>query len=423
MTIKKSKKTEFVFNKVKNIAFLVLEGFSENQIAVGASTLTYYTLLSLIPILAFFIGFAKGFLEERIFINFLIRSFPDQGGAIESLVVVAKRSLEEAHNGVIVGVGALLYLWAGVQLLTQLEHIVNEMWEVSTSRPFLTKIGDYISLFFLAPIFLAMSISLTAYFSGGLDVVDRALEGLPVVLTFFYLLISTIPPLITWMLATFIFIYIPNTPVKLIPACIAGAITSLFFGLLQWAYIFSQSWLSSYNTVYGTLVALPLLLIWVNLSWTLILLGSKIAYAIQHANFYGFHKDNERISQRLYCALGIQIMQLCVDRWIHEKPPISDDSISALLEIPQGVTNLLLDDMLSAHLITEVTDLSKRERHFQPALNVEELRVAKVLEALRSHGKILPFLESHKSKTVREILKEFDNLAATSEYNVLIKDL
>jgi membrane protein len=423
MTSVSNKKGFGFLSKIKNISFLVFEGFSENQIAIGAATLTYYTLLSVIPILAFFIGFARGFLDEGTFIQWLVRSFPDQKESVESVVQIAERSLEQAHNGAILGVGSLLYLWSGIQLLTQLEHTMNEMWEINSSRPFLTKVGDYISLFFLAPIFLAISISLTAYFSGGIEEIDLALEELPVLLTLFYFLLNAVPFCFTWFLTTFIFIYIPNTPVKWGAACAAGAITALFFELLQWAYIFSQSWFSSYNAIYGTLVALPLLLIWVNLSWTFILLGSKIAYAIQHVNFYGFHKSESKLSQKLYCALGIQIMHLCTERWLQEAPPISDDEFSEILEVPQGVINLLLEDMLSSGLISEINTFSTGERLFHPGLNVEGLTVAKVLEVLRHHGKVLPFLENEKSEKVYSILDTFELLARESEKNILIKDL
>lgn len=392
-----------------------LSTFGDPQIGVGAASLTYYTLLSLVPILAFFLGFAKGFLDEKTFTEWLTNNFIGDPRAIEQLITISKRSLEQTHNSVIVGVGAALYLWAGVRLLSRLEYTMNEIWEVSEERPFLSKVTDYIALFFLAPLLAAISISMTAYFSGTVAQFEEQWSV--------FFLINTLPFVLTWVLCTFIFIYIPNTPVRFYSAMLSGLMTALFFEALQWVYVNFQAGLSSYNTIYGTLVAIPLLLMWINLSWTLLLVGARTTFLIQNSNAYDVDHHTMRVAHKEYLLLCLYILHYCAQKWVEESTPPTDEEISADLFLPISISNKILHDLSKIGLLVEVLNTSRNSRTFQIGANLEMLTLGKVIERIDAFGE-KPYLpDNDELKKIRLKLDEFHTLVTESSSNCLIKDL
>ena len=397
---------------------LVAEGFTKSQVQVGASSLTFYSLLSTVPILTFFFGVARGFLLQQVFQEWLVRSFDEQKTIVDRLAVFAKDSLAQGNEGVIMGTGLLLLIWAGVRILTHLELALNRIWEVNRGRTFARRFSDYMALFFICPIFVLVSVSLTAYFSTSL----ADFEGQ----NFFYdilaLLLNLIPLLLLWMLFTFIYIFIPNIRVNFMAAFWAGLVTSIIYQVVQWGYIHFQVGVSSYNAIYGTLAALPLFLIWLYISWLIVLMGAKMTFAFQNVNAYEFMKADVHLSHYFRHILCLRITQLVVKRFDRGLPPPSSIELSNELVIPLPLVNRLAYHLMESGVLAEVRAGHLQSGGFQPAISIERLTIKDVLDMISHKGEEIPLPEGDEVEKILEYFDTEDKIRG-SKANLLLKDI
>lgn len=242
-----------------------VEGFSRDLCFLHASALTYYTLLSIVPLLAVAFGIATGFGFETVLEAHLQERFPEHNEVVDYSIKFAYTMLEQTKKGPIAGIGAIVLFWSVIGLLNNIEVSFNEIWKVKTTRSFLRKCGDYLSVIVIAPIFFTISSSLTVYITTQLH--DYFLH--------------VIPLLLIWMLFSFFYLFIPNRDVPFKYGVSSALISASAFLGLQWSYVYIQILLSRYNAIYGSFAALPLFLIWVQISWLIVLAGAELAYQME----------------------------------------------------------------------------------------------------------------------------------------------
>ncbi len=137
-----------------------------------------------------------------------------------------------------------------------------------------------------------------------------------------------------WFVFTLIYIVIPNTKVKFVPALIAGIIAGTMFQLLQWGYVNFQSLLSSYGAIYGTFAALPLFMMWLELSWLIVLLGAEISYAYQNAVHYEQEAEGVHVSLKDKKILMLLVTKKIIRNFVEGRPAMNAAEIAARLGIP-----------------------------------------------------------------------------------------
>jgi membrane protein len=283
--------------------------FEINQCSLQASALTFYTLLSMVPILAVAFGIAKGFgfeehLQKQIAIQF--KENPEVG---QMAMEFAYSFLKQAEGGLIAGIGILVLLWSVLKLLNNIESALNQIWKVYKPRSFLRMISDYLAIMFICPIFIVISSSITIFISGELRyIVHNTAYGeyfTPVAYFIFWM----IPLVLSWIVMTSIYLIMPNTRVPLASGLIAGIIAGTVYQLLQWTYIHFQIGVSNYGAIYGSFAALPLFMLWVQLSWMVVLGGAEIAYQLEvERNGRSTVGNRAFISER---ALAVLLVHQC----------------------------------------------------------------------------------------------------------------
>ncbi len=265
------------------VCYVAVEGFVDDLCLLRASALTFASLMGLVPIMALAcavlrgLGWYGGRLEELILSKATILS-PD---AIRTIVSYIDNT---NFAGLGVAGGAVLFVTA-VSVLTNVEGSLNAIWGNSTRRPLVRRTMDYCGVLVIAPVLLAVATSLTA-----------AVQSSMVVRWFSdaWSLGGTVERLLgfaaqgsVWLLFGFIYAFIPNTSVRLVPAVIGGVIAGTTWQLTQWGYIRFQIGMANYNAIYGALAQLPLLMAWVYVSWVIVLFGAEIVYAVQTVQDYG----------------------------------------------------------------------------------------------------------------------------------------
>ncbi len=405
------------------VALLVTQGFTRSQVQQGASSLTYYTLLSLVPTIALLVGLARGFSLEESFHQWLLERFSSQVTVINQLFTFAEASLKEVRQGLIASLGVVILFWSAVKILVNIEHVMNEIWEVQRPRTLAKQFSDYLAMMVICPLIIFVSSSMTVYLSARLAALKQHGGLIHDVGPLLFPILNLIPYLLTCALFTFIYIFMPNTNVRLRPALYAGLIAGIIYQIVQWAYLYFQIGVTSYNAIYGTFAALPLFLIWIHLSWVILLLGAKMAFALQNVDAYEFVTEDFKLSYYFRQILSLRIAHLCIRQFCDGKPPLSKISLSNQLVIPLVLTTQLLGDLVQAGLLNEVQREKDEDTRYQPALDPEQLTIKRILELLEAKGGSIPLPPTPEVVSILKRLEEFSTLVERSDANVLLKNI
>ena len=416
-------RTKLFLIKQLRVILLALRGFREDKCQLRASALTFYTLLSIVPVFAMAFGIAKGFGFEERLREQLLDKIPGQETAILKVIDFSYNFLENTKGGMIAGIGIIVLFWSVIKVLSHIERSFNDIWGIKQHRSFVRKFSDYLSMMLICPIFIIMSGSFTIFVSAQItSIMERiALLGIfsPVIL----FLLKFMPYVMIWMLFSFIFVFMPNTKVNFKSGIIAGIIAGTLYQITQWLYIDFQIVLAKYNAIYGSFAALPLLLIWLQISWLLVLLGAEISFAHQNVDTYEFEPDCLKISYSFKRLLTLKIVHLLVKLFDEGEKPWTADEISHNLEIPIRLVRQILYDLNKSGIISEISD-DNRRMAYQPARSIDVFTVRYVIDTMEKHGKdAMPYIESPELIKLSECLTTFRAELEKSPGNILLKDL
>jgi membrane protein len=226
------------------------------------------------------------------------------------------------------------------------------------------------------------------------------------------------------MLFTLVYMIMPNTKVTFKSGLIAGIIAGTAFQLLQYGYINFQGLLSRYGTIYGSFAALPLFIGWLQISWLIVLFGAEISFANQNINKYEFESESLNISHYYREILTLYIAHLVIKNFIRGDKAMTAASIGSELEVPVRIVRNIIYDLTESGIFSEIATDSEKERAYQPAMDVNQLSVAYVLERIDKKGRDeIDVGKSEKLKALSKVQDSFKELIAKSSENKLLKDV
>ena len=409
-----------LYNAIK-VIYLTADKFTSDRIMNRASALTYSTLLAIVPILAILFAIARGFGFSNLVESQLMGIFGGVNKTTEEILRFVDLYLLQVKSGVFIGIGLIMLLWTVLNLIGNIETAFNHIWLVKKERSMHRKITDYFSMLFLIPILLVLS--------GGISIISstilKEMEGFLLLGSFAKFMVRLIPFVLVWFMFTGLYISMPNTKVKFKNAFLAGVIAGTVFQFFQFLYINGQIWVTKYNAIYGSFAAIPLLLLWLQMSWTICLLGVELSYASQNIRTYSFDKDIRNISRRYRDFTSILIMSLITKRFANDKAPYTAEEISEQHQIPINLTKQVLYQLQEINLIHEVmTDQKSDDISYQPSLDINQLNVAILLDRLDTCGSEKFKIDKDEKfmtewKTLLDIKQEYYNQAS----HILLKDL
>ena len=409
-----------VYIYLAKTVILAIRGFQRDSIQTKASALTFSTLLAIVPLLAVIVGIAGGFGLSETVRESVYLYFPGQADLFERAFDYAENYLKMAQGGLFIGIGLALLLYTVINLISAIESAFNDVWQVKNSRSWRRKITDYLALFIILPALMTISSGLSLFLSTiRKTYLNEYVFLTPVTDT----LLSIAPYAITVLIFTALYILIPNTKVRFLNALSAGFITGIAFQLFQYFYISGQIWVSKYNAIYGSFAALPLLLLWLQLSWLLCLFGAEITYASQNVKTFSFDRDSKNISRRYKDFLIFLITSLIVKRFEQGGKPYSANELSEENCIPVRLTQEILYLLTELGIIFEVRiEDDERIVHFQPALDIHQISVGFIGRKIDEYGS-----ENFKIDTGTQFKKQWGAILAMREdmlkSEVLLKDL
>jgi membrane protein len=405
--------------KILRIGTLSVRGFIQDKCALRASGLTYYTMMSVVPVLAMAFAIARGFGLQEYLKTQILESFQEQQAVLLDLFSFSEKLLDQTSGSIVAGVGIAILIWTVTQLLSNMESALNHIWGVKKLRSWRRLFSDYLAIMLLAPLFFILSSSATVWIANYLETSILAIAHgsiLGAVVLFF---IRLIPYVLFWILFSFIYLFLPNTKVRLSSALIGGVVAGTLYLLLQWGYFYFQVGVARYGAIYGSLAALPLFLIWAQLNWFLLLFGAEISFAHQTHEQREYEPAVEQMSDRFRLLLALWITQIAVERFIERQSQTTIELLMRSYQIPYGIAVLLLQELADAGILIEVKDAG-----YIPNRDVNELKIADVIHALEEKGHSdLPLIPSKAVEHLERALQSFRDLVDQSEQNSNLKDL
>src|SRR5690554_2498379 len=478
-----SNKKNILYNIIKTV-ILTLRNVQELDIAASARSLTYRTLLSIVPLLAVIFAIARGFGIENIMqssiFNLMTGDSPEvemerialsaeiedtlviapevfgarepgvgdpsatvavegtgTGGSmlaeeatasdrtrefLDLLFQVINNSLEEAKGGgIFAGIGILLFLYTILLLFNDIENNFNKIWQVSRGRSIPRKVTDYMALVLFMPIFfiLVNALNIISYPQ------NDTLKIIYILYPFIPRLLNIVPFVVIILLFTSLYKFLPNTKVKFQNALIAGVIAGIAFQFFQMLYLSGQLWITRYNAIYGTFAAIPLMLLWIQFSWFIALIGAEISYAAQNVSKFSFEKETRNISRRYKDFFTLMIVSEIVRRFAKELPPLTADQLSERCQVPSRLTHIILDDLLEINVISVTPSLDdERVIAFQPAVDINLISVNYLMEKLDARGSEDFLIDTDDEFHAHwEVLVESRSCMYDSQTDLLLRDL
>ena len=400
---------------------LAVRFFTAKRVMSQAAALTYSTLLSIVPILAVVFAIARGFGYNKYIEVWFRDAFSSQPQAAEVIIGFVNSYLVHTRSGVVLGIGLLFMLYTVLMLVSNIEHTFNEIWQVKKQRSFFRTVTDYVAMLFLFPILIVLASGISIFMAtlaGGMEeemLVGPALRF--VIQLFPYVLMS--------VMFIALYVFMPNTHVKLRSCIIPGILAGVCMQLLQVVYIHSQIWMSSYNAIYGSFAALPLFMLWIQLSWTICLFGAELCYTNQNLDFYDYNTRTSDISHRYRMMLCALLMGRICQRLDNEQKPYTALELRKETDVPIRIVNDLLYLMVDAGLLVEVSSDEKGvTSQFLPAVNINTLSYGMLIDRLEAKGKWkinLPLQPHYNSHWERVLAVRMDYLR--NARGILLKDL
>ncbi len=412
------------FVRILRILLLTFYGFSEDRVHLRASALTFYTLLSIVPVLAMAFGIAKGFGFEETLERLILEKLEGQEEIAHQVVAFAEKLLENVKGGLVAGIGLVLLLYTVFKILSHIESSFNDIWDIETPRSLLRKITDYVSLMFIGPIFLIVASTLSVFVTTEAREVTQRIWLLAAVSPAIFFSLKLLPILLLWVLFSFLYLFMPNTRVKFIPALIAGIIAGVLLEFFQGIYIQFQVGVSKYNAIYGSFAALPLFFIWLQISWLIVFFGAEIAYACQYHDYRRSEEETRNLSYADKRLLSLRIMHFLVNHFSGAQTAWSADEISQALEIPKHLVHKILRELEDADMVSRRVQNENRSPAFQPARDPDRLTIKSVIDGLEQKGdNLLPVPESDTLRKLSDAMNLFSELVKTSPANQKLKEI
>jgi len=403
---------------------LSVKRFSDDNCQLHASALTFFSLISIVPVLAMTFGIAQGFGFEKMLENLLYEKFPGQEGVLSQGIEFAHNLLENTRGGALAGIGLVGLVWSVIKVLGNIESSFNDIWNVQKSRPLIRKFTDYLSIMLICPILFILSNSLTIFIKTEIDIIVHKFTVLGFFSPIFSGTLKLAPFFLIWMLFTALYMFMTNTRVNFKSAFLAGIIAGTAFQLLQWGLIAFQVGVARNNAIYGSFAAVPIFLIWLQMSWLILLAGSEVAFAHQHIHEYEFEPDTRRISRGFRDKLTILITHFISEKFKNGETPLGASTISSRTGIPIRLTQRILDQLVYGGILTKTREDNQGELVYQPARDISQFTIKFVLDAISNHGTdAIPIPETRELKAISNYLDKISDLVETSDANRLLNDI
>jgi len=400
------------------IMTLVVRGFIADGCMLRASALTFTTLLSLVPLLALMFSVLKGLGVQNNLAPLLLQNLAVGDGTVVTKIVEYINNTNVARLGTF---GLIFLVITVLTLLSNIEKTFNRVWGVRETRPLLRRFTDYFSVVTIGPIFLVAAISMTSTVKSQ-HLVQTLLEQ-QYVGEALLMLFEVLPFMVMWLVFAGLYLFMPNVKVSPRAALIGGVFGGTLWQVSQWGYLNFQVGVARYNAIYGTMAALPILMVWIYFSWMIVLLGLEMTYATQNLRTIRQDIRGSRVNFASLELISLTVLLFLGRRFFRGEPTLSADEMSSRLDVPPRLLHKILDELTRLGYVVATAE-TLDGAGYQPAMTLEKIRLHDVIRGLADDGADYSHLRASKEKgVVLDISEKLKNAEAAALAEMSLRDL
>ena len=361
---------------------LVARGFKDQVLVVRANSLSFALLFAFIPMMALIYAIARGFGFEEIVKSTISSSFLAEANVAPVLLEWIERYLETARDGLFVGIGLIVLIWAVYAFFNMLENSFNSIWNVKQSRSFTRRMTNYVMTLLLVPVLVVVTSGISIFLNST-EVLASVLDGIVPIRKF---MLRFLPFVATAGVFTWIFIAIPNTKVKFSSAIIPGILMGLLYQVVQALSMYLVVLFARMSIVYGAFSAIPLVLIWLHITCWLLLVGAELAFAIQNNDLFAYEKDIKNMSRRYKDYVMLYLLSVIIRRFEAGESPQTAQEMAAENQLPIRLVQQVLSRLEETVIVRRVYVEDEEEQAFIPALDTKSITVEMVIGRISAQG-------------------------------------
>ncbi len=421
-----------LFYRLARIAYLTVRGVDENRLLMRASALTFITVLSLVPLLAFAFSMAKGLGFYDRLLHDVIEPFLNEtlgatdggepaAGELRHAIDQVLAFVQDANVTSLGGFGLAILLYTVIKLLGSIEGAFNDIWGVHRARTLVRKVADYLSIVVIVPILLitAGTVTTAAQSEEAVAYVREQL-GLGTLVEIYARFSSLVA---VWLGFCFVYLFMPNTRVRVRSALLGGIVGGTLWQVAQVLHVRFQVGVANYSAIYSTFAALPIFMFWLYMSWVTVLLGAETAFAHQNEPAHRQITRARAHDQVFLERLGLRAVLRVALRFLRGDPPDRASTLAAELQVPEPSLQRVVDRLVSAGILAR-TGEDEENPGLLPARDLDRLRVHDVLDAVgeRLGNGSLPTAEP-VDRTLAEVLDHLEEERAATPHNLTLRAL
>ncbi|MBQ7462223.1 MAG: YihY/virulence factor BrkB family protein [Bacteroidaceae bacterium] len=376
-------------NLPKKIGLRVLKRFvitweciSKNHILNYASALTYNSMLAAVPVLAIAFAIARGFGFDTLLETTLRSSLEGNTDIADTIIYFVDSYLQHTKGGVFIGIGLIFLLYTLLSLTANMEEAFNAIWHVKRSRNIYRQIIRYVSVFLILPFVLVITSGLGMF----MQTFRTLLPDVQLIGKTMTFILHVSPFIIAVLVFMLLFTQMPNTRVKWKHTIWPSILTGIAFMFVEWVYVHFQIKLSAYNAIYGSFAAIPLFMLWMQISWCICLFGAQLCYANQSLHTYAFERISDELSRRYRDTLILLLMSRICKHFASGLKPFTAHRLAVNTHLPDSLVGILLRELTDMQLLVEARNEPTDEPYYLPAIDIHRITVGMVTRRIDSHG-------------------------------------
>lgn len=284
------------FLKYLRVAIITVREAGINHLGLYAFSLSFFTTMAMVPFAAVAFAVTDGFGLKGTLQNMLLEYFYSNKEIVQLVIQFAENIVQISQQDAFGIISLAFFIGTILWLILKVEQCFNIVWKAERGRSIAKRFLYYFGILIVAPLVITMFLSVTLLATNmlnsfGLELRLFNLAGVFIQWLAFYGIIT--------MFFTILYKYVPNVKVKFSAAFFAALISAAAFVIWEYLYMETQLFVSRLNSVYGAFAAIPLFLIWMNVSWTIILIGAEISHAYQYENSYTSDDDFQKLEKEV----------------------------------------------------------------------------------------------------------------------------
>ena len=420
-----------ILYRVLRMGVLIVEGFIKTDVFMLSAALTYQVLFALVPLLVVMLAVIKGVggfsavggkVQQFILESILPRmgTAPLKAGESATDVKSLIDSFIQNVNATAIGViGGIALLYTSISLLMSIENVLNRIWGIKNPRTILRRLTVYWTFLTLSPILLAASLSMTTVVQS-----NFLYQWLSTNVPYFgSVTLRLTPYVVAWILFTLFYIFMPNTRVHPGAALIGALISGTAWEGMKTLYFLYNTHVVTNYKFYGSLGTIPVFLLWIYLSWIIVLFGAEVAFAAQHVNTYRREIGQVRLSAADRDRLALVVAIEVVKPFIAGSKPPTGEVVAQRLNSPVRMVNEILFELSAQGILRTVTLPDQKDAGYLPAKDPASTSARDVVSAIRTFGDPGALPNGDKSESVYRLLDEAEAEAMGPLSGISIREL